>query len=110
MKTEIFCVERMSLEEFADLHGLVMEVRERENPSSDHFRFYANFRNTKVVERWAFVTMDVPAGTYGNGDCPETAVRWYADLISGGTIVLDPDGPGRLELKVPRLRLGKENL
>ena len=87
--------ERISIQEFANRHDLVMEIRER--PFPDLSRLYALFQGAEVKEGVFLV------GKTGNGSSPEKAMADYADKISGTTIMLNALKGSRREIKVPRL-------
>ena len=86
----------MTIQAFADKHGLVMEIHERERPSDANMRFWANFKLAEVREGCCL------AGVLGNGATPKDAVREYATKISLKTLVIDAFHD-RKEIKVPRL-------
>lgn len=73
--------EAMTLQDFADKHGLVMEVFERSNPSEPGLRWYANFGKTEIVDGASLV------GPVGNGETPEAAIAAYAQQIAGRVIL-----------------------
>lgn len=98
MKTEVFYIKEMSLEEFADKHGLVMEVHEREKPATEGMRFYAHFRDVEVLNGRCLVS------EYGDGSDPVIAVARYAKMISGKVIVLNAYRFSRREIIVPKLK------
>jgi hypothetical protein len=92
----------MSIEEFADLHGLEMHVMERDpkaHPGHDHW--YACFKNPSVEIKHGGCLRS----TFGNGHTPNKAIRDYAEEISGTTLVIDAMGPNRREIKVPTLKV-----
>jgi hypothetical protein len=97
MEINLHKIEEMKISEFADKHGLVMEVRERKCPVGHPLRFYAIFAHTEVKDGCALIS------TYGNGDCPEQAIKEYAKEIQFQTLVVDAFGPNRREIMVPRL-------
>lgn len=78
MKVTIERVNRLTLEEFANKHGLEMVVTERTNGS-----FYASFRRFLVKEGC------MRRGVYGDGKTPEEAIKNYAPQISQHVIVDD---------------------
>lgn len=98
VKTEVFYIHEMSLEEFADKHGLVMEVHEREKPVNEGKRFYAHFRGVEVLKDSVLVS------EYGDGSDPVIAVAKYAKMISGKVLVLDAYKPTRREIIVLKLK------
>jgi hypothetical protein len=72
---------QVTIEEFADQHGLIMEVHQRK-----HHDYYAHFKNADL-ER-----------VYGNGITEGGAIKNYARKISGNILVV-----GR-EIQVPTLK------
>lgn len=99
MKTEIKRVEESTLEAFADKHGLVMMVREREKKIGDQFRYYASFKHSEVREGALL------CGLTGNGSTPEDAIKDYANLIQMRMLVVNAMDTSRREIRVPRLVL-----
>lgn len=102
MKIELTEIETTTLEAFADKHGLVMKVREREKPADDQSRYYAYFKNTEAKEGKYFLI-----GLFGDGRTPEEAIVDYAKVISLRTLVVDAMTKNRRKIKVPRLFLNK---
>ena len=94
MKIAIEAVPEMTLEEFADLHELLMEVRERSNP--DLPRYYAHFKHTDVMENEFLV------GVYGDGSTIEEAIAAYGPKISLMQIRVGIGSNAR-KIRVPRL-------
>lgn len=90
---------RMTLEEFADKHGLVMEVTERDKqeigPLCRRFRYYACFRGaeTKVCH--------ILRSEYGNGSTPAKAIANYARKTSGRLLVINNFQTSRREIQCP---------
>ena len=98
MKTEFQESEEISIATFADRHGLVMEVTERDHlPKGDHSRYYANF---KAVEENGD---GVLIGLFGDGRTPDEAIASYANIISLKRLVVDAFEKSRREIKAPRL-------
>lgn len=96
MKIEEHFLKRMTLEGFADQHGLVMEVHERgQHPSPS--RFYARFKGVEISDRGMLIS------TFGNGCEPEIAMRAYAKEISEKVIVVGAFTSDRREIVVPIL-------
>lgn len=85
----------LTIEEFADQHGLVMEVHERDDPKLP--RYYATFKDVNVVDGVLL------RGEYGNGDTEEEAIRNYGDALSFKTIVVNAGMANRREINVPRI-------
>jgi hypothetical protein len=87
------------IEEFADKHGLVMKI--------------SNLTGKCHCEgkTWTahFAKCDIHDGHFiiyesGWGNSEESAIRAYAALISGKSIVIDAFLPTRREIHVPKLR------
>lgn len=97
MKTVIEKIPTLTLAEFADRNGLVMEVVERRRPIGDPSRYYAHFQRVEVRE------VCLLRGTYGDGSTPEEAIANYAPEISLKIIVVDARMPSRKEIESPRL-------
>jgi len=103
MKIENHFVTEMTLEDFADEHGLVMEVHERGGHQSMSLsRFYAHFKSVEVSEG------SVLKSAYGNGPTPEKAIANYTPEISERRLVVDAMTEGRKEIQAPRFILDSE--
>ena len=107
MKIERLAANRMTLEAFADQHGLVMEIAERTrtdlHPSFPYEpnRFYARFKDVDTKDS-ACLT-----GTHGNGGTETEAMTAYARQISGKLLVVDAFTPKRREIWAPELHLSE---
>ena len=99
MNTRTETIPQMTIEEFADSHGLEMVVRERKRPENDPSRYYASFDGAEVKEG-AFL-----ASAFGDGPTPEKAIADYAKRISLTRLVLNAYKSSRQEFDVPRLIL-----
>lgn len=93
-----------SLEEFADAHGLVMEVHERDpqwwaRRDVPFQPFYASFKSVEMKYG------PILTRSSGNGQTPSAAMADYANKISLKRIVVDAMLPCRREINVPRLTL-----
>lgn len=98
MKIEREDVPQMTIEEFAEKHDLVMEVRERPYPVGSPGRYYASFKNSDTMEDGCIV------GTHGDGPTPEAAIKDYAAELSLKRLVLNAfTKQKRIEINVPRL-------
>ena len=103
MKIELHELETMSIEEFADRHGLVMEVHERSPKHctvggwKPEVRYYAHFKDVEIREPGVLV------GAFGDGATPELAIANYAKRISGQVIVINAFGKNRQDVCVPLL-------
>jgi hypothetical protein len=97
MKTVINEIDKMSIQDFADINNLTMLVNERPVPAGSGSRYYARFSNVDVLDGSFLV------GESGNGSTPEEAIKKYANQISFKTIVSSATSIKRKEIKVPRL-------
>lgn len=99
MKIDTHAHPRMTLEEFADAHGLVMEVRERRAdlgfPEGHPSRWYAKFTGAEIAERGMLASVS------GNGSTPEDAITDYGRRISERDLVVGAYTPERREIRVP---------
>lgn len=90
---------RMTLEEFADAHGLMMEVYEIAPvygfPKGSDKSWFASFQNTQIWDNGCLM------GAFGNGATPEDAMREYGNRISECRLVIDPYRHNRREIEVP---------
>lgn len=91
--------EEMTLEEFADKHGLRMEVNERGHERGSPSNFYAHFEDFALQSECGYFLI----GTYGNGATEEEAIANFAKEITRRVIVIDSHGESRREICVPRL-------
>ena len=88
-----------TIEDFADKHGLVMEVKERGGDwRGSGGQFYARFKNSDVLDGHFLV------GTFGNGHTEDEAICAYASEISEKVLVLDSWTPQRREIICPRFK------
>jgi hypothetical protein len=95
MQIEIHRKEHCSLVEFADKHGLVMEIIE--GPDLD-YPYHAAFKGTGVHESGCCVNV------CGQGATPLAALESYRRKISGKRLVINPlDLPKRYEIAIPVL-------
>jgi hypothetical protein len=104
MKIERKPANRMTLEAFADKHGLTMEIGERTRLDLHHSfkyeenRFYASFKDVDVLETHVIV------GAHGNGGSEDAAMQDYAEKISGKLLVFKfSDKKRRKEFYAPEL-------
>lgn len=92
---------RVSIQEFANRHGLTMRIVERSHlPKNDPQKFYASFKNCEV-KRGIFL-----ASLSGGGINPKAAMRDYCNVISGKVLAVDAWGEGRRLIQVPDLYFG----
>lgn len=86
-----------SFKEFADQHGLVMEICE--HPASlglgPAARYHASFHGAEVSEPGVLV------GAYGNGPTKEAAIADYARELRGRRLVVGAYTDKRREIQCP---------
>lgn len=106
MKLEMHAVPEMTIEEFAELHNLTMDVTERGTEDIEFcrkchggtaWRYYAEFRHCEILDGHFLLSV------CGNGNTPEKAMRDYARRISEQRLVIGAYIPKRKEIDVPRL-------
>ena len=97
MQIERKIVEEMTLERFADKHGLVMQVNERPNSIGQKTRYWANFKSCEVMKKGFLL------GEHGDGATEEEAIADYARLISEQLLAVDAFKPSRRNILTPRL-------
>ena len=90
-------IRQGTIEEFADKHGLTMQVRERRLPVGDRNRFDAYFESCEVKEGGILIS------SFGNGATLEEAIANYAREISLKRLVCNAYGTDRREVDVWRL-------
>lgn len=98
MKVKItYNTDPRTIEEFAELHDLTMEVRERPVALQKHGRFTASFEKSEIKDGGLLI------GLYGNGNTPEEAIAGYGKQISGKLLVINAYGDPvkRKEILVP---------
>jgi hypothetical protein len=83
-----------TLDEFAERHGLVMEIHERAGVYGDG-RYYAHFKSVEEMRDGML------CGTYGNGATPEQAVAAYARKIRGKCLAVKAGSKDRRNIQVP---------
>ena len=101
MEIQTHTVKRQTIEEFADEHGLVMEVRERGRRLAEDMglrRYYASFIGVDENGNGVLI------GGFGNGDTPDEAIADYAARISELPLVVDAWKDSRREIRAPILR------
>ena len=97
MKLKLEEIPKMTIEEFADKHDLVMEVHERKRPIGSPDRYYAHFERCEVMQNGCL------AGVYGNGATPEAAIADYATRLQLTRVAINAMSENRREIEVPRL-------
>ena len=98
MKIKQNFISRMPVEDFADTHGLVMEINERRNAAETGLpRYYAHFEHVNVKEGCCL------SSTFGNGNTPDEAIANYAKELSEKRLVVNAYKPDRKEIDAPIL-------
>jgi len=82
----------MTLQEFADVHGLTMEVNERSYP--DLPRFHARFEGVEIAVNGFLL------GEFGDGETEEEAIEHYRKVIQNKLLVYRSEK----RVQVPRLK------
>jgi len=90
-------IPQMDIVQFADQHGLEMEIHERSRPIGDPARYYAHFRRADIKNGGVLI------GAFGDGSTPEEAIKSYAQRIDMQTLVINAFTEKREEIQVPRL-------
>jgi hypothetical protein len=88
----------VTIQAFADGHGLEMHVHQRALVPFPKGTYYANFPDAEIKDGYVLV------GEHGNGDTPEEAIADYARKISGKLLVLHAGADNRSEIQVPTLK------
>lgn len=86
----------ISINEFADKHGFVMEVHERPKEFWPNRRFYACFPAIGIVNGF------ILSSAFGEGSSPEEAIQSYIERISGKRVCIR--GSRSLDIQVPILK------
>ena len=104
MEIKRILVPAMTLEEFADINGLVLKVKERSSETvsmvhvGENRRFYAMFEDSEIKEDCTL------RGGFGDGATEEQAILNYAKEISEKMLVINAfDSDKRREIGVPRI-------
>lgn len=102
MKIEKHLLPRMSIEDFADMHDLVMEIHERGKVDREYtgWAYYAKFKDVGIVDD---LDGHYTALAFGNGHTEEEAIRAYATGISEKTIIVDAGKKTEGKINVPVL-------
>ena len=91
--------ERWTLEDFAEEHGLAMEVHERGHGfEGTAGQWYAKFGHDACTADGGILTSE-----HGNGRTPEVAITNYARRIQGKLLVLRPMCADERRIWVPQL-------
>ena len=80
-----------TMQEFAKLHGLTMQVTEQTIGK----RYTASFKRCDLKGDGVLI------GAYGDSFSPESAIEQYAKRIAGGVLVLHAGSPDRREIYCP---------
>ena len=101
MKVKYHTVERISLDDFAKQHGLVMQVHERGNSEMSHpwsDKFFCYFAYLEELDG------SVLRATAGNGKTPRDAITNYCYEISNKLMVYKATSKKlRKEISVPQI-------
>lgn len=97
MKIEYESVPEMSLEEFAEKHDLIMQIRERKAMLDSQMLYYASFKNAETKEGSCL------CGSSGDGNTHKEAIEDYAKQIQFKTLIINAYKDSRREVEVPRL-------
>lgn len=102
MQVEMHTRERSTLSDFAEKHGLIMEVHERTPKDmgirwTADCRYYAHFKNCDIKQGPCL------RGTYGDGATPDLAMADYAREISEQRLVINAGSEDRREILAPIL-------
>ena len=97
MKTEIVTVPETTIEQFAEKHGLVMQVRERGKNAA--WRYYAMFKDVEITDGHFLIS------AFGDGHTPEEAIANYWPQLSEKHIVVNAYSRDRREITCPRFVL-----
>lgn len=98
MKIERHFKDRMTIEEFAEKHDLIMEVYERDKGIATPF--YARFKGAEIKDDGML------RSAHGNGYTEEEAINDYASEISEKVLVFGAYITNRKEIRVPILIKG----
>ena len=99
MNTTVEEIPTMSIEEFAEREGLVMEIRERRVPIGSPARFYASFKSVEVKDGACLRV------SCGNGATHAEAIQNYAREIELKPLVFDAMLETRRDFYAPRFVL-----
>ncbi|NEN87998.1 MAG: hypothetical protein F6K48_03350 [Okeania sp. SIO3H1] len=99
MKIYIKTASQITLQQFANNHGLSMTVQElpSDNPQHPNARFTASLNNVTIL--------DLPPGIdpYGKGGTPSDAIKDYAEIIKASLIRIELPLNDIKQLRVPLL-------
>jgi hypothetical protein len=95
---EHFSLKSQSLSDFADLHGLSLDMNERDPVLRRTLpRWRCSFRNLEIKDGSLLI------GTFGDGDTQEEAIEDYCNRISGKIGVLNAFRSNRTTVNIPTL-------
>jgi len=99
MEIDLHAIEESTIEDFAEKHGLRMQVYERSNRSFPNPlpKYFAYFYGAEISDGAILNSI------FGDGNTPEEAIANYADQISEKVLTFDAWLSTRYQIFVPRL-------
>lgn len=98
MQIKMNSIPRTTLQEFADQHGLVMEIYERDTKEFPLLlRYYARFENCEISDGIVLIS------AFGNGKTPDDAMEDYTKQISGKKLIVSTNET-RVVIHAPSLK------
>lgn len=90
--------DSVSLDDFAERHGLEMVVIERPNPllTGGATRYYAHFKDVEIIDH------ECLRGACGEGNTADAAIADYARIIGGFRLAIVAKTFKRREVDAPR--------
>jgi endonuclease III-like uncharacterized protein len=104
MKVKLERIPSIPIDEFADMHGFDIIVKERLT-SDISARFYASFSTTVEIKERSTLS-----SAFGNGKTPYEAIVAYAERISNKTLVVDAYKSTRKEIQTPIITKPKNRI
>lgn len=95
-------LREVSIEDYADESGLLMQVSERADPSLGG-RFLCYFRDVEVVDGCVLCSV------HGNGETVNDAISDYASAISLKRLRIRQDYNSPIEVIAPKLKRGEDH-
>lgn len=99
MKYELEEIPTYSFDEWCEMHGLTMVVKERSKKFREMLRISRYYASPK--EHVEIMDDGILRSTFGSGDTPEQAVEDYAREILGERLVKNAYGEDRYEFDAP---------